>query len=682
MTDREFDAALERFWASAPARPLAALKRSPNAVRALSLVVLAWPLAYILAGAKVELPVLFYPSLWAAWAAFVLFLNTHGRAAGARREHAVRPAEALEAAAGLLRSAGFTVRLKDWGLEARRGALDLVTGGVEAEWRTFPQSVSVTAAAAGAGTALEARAVSRAWLWGVFFGGEVSESLSETAAAVAALDGGSLEAADRTVVLATRRFLGGGLATRINSALLGGLLVTAALLLGYGAVWSAGTRRVLEAERLRGRLDVVRDVLAGPPAGAPALASLARRLGPMEYTLWRGGRAVSRVAWDRAGQPSPALGAAALPDEVVSLALGKTSAPALFAWRDLLVPGARAKESGLVRRADGRAELYDLRAGPGGALDGASLSVPDSGWEAWEGAAAQAFAGLIPLLIGLLAAFAVLGTRLSQRLARPLLGVRDALRTITEGDFSARIATERRDEVGQLERAVNKAAEELHRRELVKELFGKYMSRQVVERILKEPGKAPLTGERREVSVLFADVRGFTKFSESRSPEEIVATLNEYFTIVVDVIAAHEGVLDKFIGDGLMAVFGSPVAQPDHALRAVATGLEIEAALQGFNLRRAERGLAPVAVGIGVNSGPAVSGNLGSLKRMEFTVIGDTVNLASRLEHQALTGQVLIGRTTYELCRDRVDCESLGAVPIKGKKDPVEIWLAKGLKAA
>lgn len=676
MHDRAFDAALERFWASAPARPLAALKRSPNAVRALSLLVLAWPLAYILAGAKTELPVLFYPSLWAAWAAFVLFLNTHGRAVGARREHAVGRQEALAAAAGLLRSAGFEVTVLDWGLAARRGALDLVTGGVESEWRTFPLSVAVSAAAAGSATVLEARAVSRAWLWGVFFGGEVAHSLAATAAAVAALDGESLKAADRTVVLATRRFLGGGLATRINSALLGGLLVTAALLLAYGAVWSAGTRSVLEAERLRGRLDVVRDVLAGP--SAPALARLARRLGPMEYTVWRGGRAESRMAWDRAGLPVPSTGEVALPDEVVAR---RTAAPALFAWRDLLVPGARAREFGQLRRAGGRLELYDVRAGPGGSLDGASLAVSASGWEAWEGAAAQAFAGLIVLLIGLLAAFAVLGTWLSQRLARPLLGVRDALRTITEGDFSVRIATERRDEVGQLERAVNKAAEELHRRELVKELFGKYMSRQVVERILKEPEKAPLTGEMREVSVLFADVRGFTKFSESRGPEEVVATLNEYFTMVVDVIAAHEGVLDKFIGDGLMAVFGSPVAEPGHALRAVSAALEIEAALQGFNLRRAERGLAPVAVGIGVNSGPVVSGNLGSLKRMEFTVIGDTVNLASRLEHQALTGQVLIGKTTYELCRDRVECESLGAVPIKGKKDPVEIWLAKGLKA-
>ena len=174
--------------------------------------------------------------------------------------------------------------------------------------------------------------------------------------------------------------------------------------------------------------------------------------------------------------------------------------------------------------------------------------------------------------------------------------------------------------------------------------------------------------------MLFADVRGFTSFSESRTPEEVVATLNEYFGEVVEVIAVQEGVLDKFIGDGLMAVFDAPIDQPDHAERAVRTGLGMQAAVAAMNARRAARGQPPVEIGIGVNTGPAVSGNLGSLKRMEYTVIGDSVNLASRLEHHAKKGQVLIGKSTYELVKDRFVCESAGAVPIKGKQDPVEIW--------
>jgi adenylate cyclase len=149
---------------------------------------------------------------------------------------------------------------------------------------------------------------------------------------------------------------------------------------------------------------------------------------------------------------------------------------------------------------------------------------------------------------------------------------------------------------------------------------------------------------------------------------------------MVDVIAGHEGVLDKYIGDGLMVVFGAPMAQPDHAERAVITALEMQAALHTLNLKRAQRGDEPIAIGIGVNTGIVLSGNLGSIKRMEFTVVGDTVNLAARLESRAGQGQILIGQATYDLVREKVEAEALGALPVKGKTEPVEIWLLKGLK--
>jgi adenylate cyclase len=206
------------------------------------------------------------------------------------------------------------------------------------------------------------------------------------------------------------------------------------------------------------------------------------------------------------------------------------------------------------------------------------------------------------------------------------------------------------------------------------------MSKQVAEHVMANAGDLALGGVRREVSVLFADVRGFTSYSEKHSAEDVTRTLNEYFQVVVEVIAAHEGVLDKFIGDGIMVVFGAPAPQADHALRAVLTGLEMQAALNSLNLKRAQRGDDPIAIGIGVNTGIVVSGNLGSIERMEFTVIGDTVNLAARLEGRAAQGQVLIGQNTYDKVRDRVLAEHLGALPVKGKQAPVEIWLVKGIK--
>ncbi len=131
-----------------------------------------------------------------------------------------------------------------------------------------------------------------------------------------------------------------------------------------------------------------------------------------------------------------------------------------------------------------------------------------------------------------------------------------------------------------------------------------------------------------------------------------------------------------------MVVFGAPVAQPDHARRAVITALEMQAAMQTLNLKRAQRGEEAISVGIGVNTGLAISGNLGSIKRMEFTVIGDTVNLAARLESRAARGQVLIGSKTYEKVEDMIESEALGQVAVKGKTEPVEVWLVKGLKPA
>jgi adenylate cyclase len=214
----------------------------------------------------------------------------------------------------------------------------------------------------------------------------------------------------------------------------------------------------------------------------------------------------------------------------------------------------------------------------------------------------------------------------------------------------------------------------------MKDLMGKYLSKQVADQVLAGNADFALAGVRREVSVLFADVRGFTSYSEKHDPEQVTRSLNEYFEVMVDVVAGHEGVLDKYIGDGLMVVFGAPVAQPDHASRAVITALEMQAALQTLNLKRAQRGDDPIAIGIGVNTGIVISGNLGSIKRMEFTVVGDTVNLAARLESRAGQGQILIGQATFDLVKEMVLSEPLGPMPVKGKAEPVEIWLVKGLK--
>lgn len=292
-------------------------------------------------------------------------------------------------------------------------------------------------------------------------------------------------------------------------------------------------------------------------------------------------------------------------------------------------------------------------------------------------------AGLLALLGIVVLALLALGISIAVagRISRPVLEVRDALRSIAEGDFSVTVPSQRNDEIGQLQRLLNYTAGELRKREAIKELFGKYLSKQVAERILADDATNGLAGVRREITVLFADVRGFTSYAERHDPEQVTNSLNEYFEVVVDVIAAHEGVLDKYIGDGLMAVFGAPMTQPDHARRAVLTAIEMQAALHALNLRRSARGDEPINIGIGVNTGPAISGNLGSIKRMEFTVIGDTVNLAARLESRAEKGQILIGAATFAQTADVVDAEPLGPIQVKGKSEAVEVWRVTRLKA-
>jgi len=419
---------------------------------------------------------------------------------------------------------------------------------------------------------------------------------------------------------------------------------------------------------------------------------LARRLprvaatgGVTEVSFFQAGQSLLRCVWDEKGRAQVDVGSASIPrDVLVSRIQGQDGDEDAASLRHLLAGVSDSFDGTSRTELRGRVPyrvFYALREDAGSGWRGFAFAAPSASFQTWI--ANLAYAALVVAALGLLvilfathlAAFVV-----ARRISRPVADVRDALSAIAEGDFSVRVATTRSDEIGQLQRLLNVVAEALRRRETMKDLFGKYLSKQVAEQILSGDGHAALTGSRRQVSVLFADVRGFTAYAEQHDPEQVTLSLNEYFEVMVDVVVAHEGVLDKYIGDGLMVVFGAPMAQQDHAMRAVFTALEMQAALHSLNLRRLQRGDDPIAIGIGVNTGVAISGNLGSLKRMEFTVIGDTVNLAARLEGRAGHGQILIGRATFEQVKDWIEHEPLGPISVKGKTEPVEIWLVKGAK--
>jgi adenylate cyclase len=210
----------------------------------------------------------------------------------------------------------------------------------------------------------------------------------------------------------------------------------------------------------------------------------------------------------------------------------------------------------------------------------------------------------------------------------------------------------------------------------VKRLFSRYVSRDVYQRLLASPGDIGLGGERREMTVLFSDMRGFTTLSESGEAEDLVRQLNQYFTRMVEVVFAHRGTVDKFVGDMIMALYGAPLDDPDHADHAVQTALQMVDALQDLNRRWAIEGRAALDIGVGVNTGEMIAGNIGSDTIMSYTVIGDNVNLGARLEslNKEYGTRILISEATRRQLKGQYDLRPLGEVLVKGKTRPVAIY--------
>jgi adenylate cyclase len=208
----------------------------------------------------------------------------------------------------------------------------------------------------------------------------------------------------------------------------------------------------------------------------------------------------------------------------------------------------------------------------------------------------------------------------------------------------------------------------------VKELFGRYISPQVAKEILSraDAGELHLGGEQREISVLFGDIRNFTPMSEQLSPEEVVEMLNTYLAVVTDTVIQHEGIVNKFWGDSIIAVWNAPQPQPEHALLAVKAAWEAQRKLA--ELQQSDDRLRPVQFGIGINTGIALAGNIGSVGRTEYTVIGDSINVASRICSSAPGGQVWIGAETYNQTKDYIEVEELEPQKLKGKAEPVIVY--------
>jgi adenylate cyclase len=210
----------------------------------------------------------------------------------------------------------------------------------------------------------------------------------------------------------------------------------------------------------------------------------------------------------------------------------------------------------------------------------------------------------------------------------------------------------------------------------VRGLFSRYLSKDVYEQVLANPALAELGGKRRHMSVLFSDMRGFTTLSERGDPEALVQQLNEYFSRMVDVVFAHRGTLDKFVGDMVMALYGAPLDDEDHAEHAVATAVAMVRALEELNRGWAAEGRPTLGIGIGINSGEMIAGTIGSRQVRSYTVIGDAVNLGARLEslNKDYGTAIIISEATRQQLRTPWPLRPLGSVVVKGKSVAVDIY--------
>jgi adenylate cyclase len=210
----------------------------------------------------------------------------------------------------------------------------------------------------------------------------------------------------------------------------------------------------------------------------------------------------------------------------------------------------------------------------------------------------------------------------------------------------------------------------------VTQLFSRYVSKDVFEQVLANPALAELGGKRRTMSVLFSDMRGFTAMTEKGDPEALVEQLNEYFSRMVEVVFAHQGTVDKFVGDMVMALFGAPLDDPDHADHAVRAALAMSDALDRMNVEWQKQGRPALDIGIGINTGPMIAGNIGSDAIMSYTVIGDAVNLGARLEslNKNYGSRIIISDATRARLKGEYTLRPLGDVVVKGKTQAVPIF--------
>jgi class 3 adenylate cyclase len=297
------------------------------------------------------------------------------------------------------------------------------------------------------------------------------------------------------------------------------------------------------------------------------------------------------------------------------------------------------------------------------------------------------YAMRIMVLVGIIVVFMVVSLKhfLARKIIDPLEQITLANRQI-ETNFSKAdtidLPADTPDEIkaivstraNMLERIIRVSDQRLQLVRFIKDTFGRYLSKKVVEEILSSPKGRQIGGTRKTVTVLMADLRGFTSLSESRDPEQMVQLLNRYLKQMSAIILAYDGIIDEIIGDAILAVFGAPESHEDDPQRAVACAIEMQNRLIRLNKELMDDGYPALEMGIGINTGSVIVGNIGSDLRMKYGIVGGAVNRAARIESNSIGGQVLIGESTYRAVQAQVQADPPKTLMMKGMKEPLVFY--------
>lgn len=285
------------------------------------------------------------------------------------------------------------------------------------------------------------------------------------------------------------------------------------------------------------------------------------------------------------------------------------------------------------------------------------------------------FLSILILICGL-----VLSKPLASKLLRPIFSLLEGTREVALGNFSHKIPYSGNDEIGELVVSFNQMSAELAKKEILKGAFNRYVSPQVADQILKNPDEYKLGGQNWDATILFCDIRGFTALSATMSPKELIELLNKHFTLLTEIIFHYNGTVDKFMGDAVMGVFGSPISRKDHFEMGIRAGYAMICLAEKINEIKRQEGGIEIPIGVGLDSGDVIIGNMGSNVRMEFTAIGNAVNHASRLSSVAQKDEIIINENLYQRVTEFIEVKKMRPRKIKGIENPVTPCKITGFK--